>query len=161
MRPGFRGIDEADVRFRLLDWILDFVTARRVEVTGDSMAPAIYAGSRLVVSARAYRRARPARFDVVMLRSPDAGGREDLKRIVGLPEEHVLLDAGRLFVDGTEITEPHLGRSAGNADSNRHEWRTDPDEYVVLGDNRAHSTDSRSYGPVSRQRIVGRVVRRF
>ena len=156
-----RWIAEAAVRFRLLDWILDFITARRVEATGDSMVPAICAGSRLVVSERVYRRARPTRFDVVMLRSPDAGGREDLKRIVGLPEERVLLDAGRLFVDGTEVTQPHLGRSARNADGNRYEWRTGPDEYVVLGDNRTHSTDSRSYGPVLRGRILGPVTRRF
>ncbi|MEE8363694.1 MAG: S26 family signal peptidase, partial [Dehalococcoidia bacterium] len=64
-----------------------------------------------------------------------------------------------LLVDGVSVPEPHL--AGPMPDDWRFEWRLAPGEYVVLGDNRAASTDSRDYGPVSRDDIIGPVIRRF
>ena len=71
--------------------------------------------------------------------------------------ESVVLDGGRGEVDGREVTQS----LEVSGDRGRFEWRLAPDAYVVLGDNRAASTDSREYGPVMVEQIVGKVVRSF
>lgn len=144
----------------LLEQLIDFLTARRVDVLGESMSPTVPEGARLAISSRAYRHRQPARFDIVLVRSPNAEGRHDLKRIVGLPGEDVVLSPGGLFIDHRRVEQPHLERGASAA-LGRFEWHVGADTYVVLGDNRGRSTDSRHYGPISRDRILGRVVRRF
>ena len=142
----------------MLEPLLDFITARRVIVVGSSMSPTYREGQRLVISRRAYRRRRPARFDVVLLAAPDGEGREDLKRIVGLPGEEVTFSDGMLSVDGNRTDEPHLA-VAPDAPGGSFDWRPGHDEYVILGDNRNRSTDSREYGVVTLRQIVGPVVR--
>lgn len=95
-----------------------------VRVEGDSMSPTLPAGALVVVGAV---RGWIATGAVVVVRRPD--GSEHLKRVAAVP--------GDRFVarDGTAVT---LG----------------PDEYAIVGDNRSGSTDSRHYGPVSRNEIV-------
>ena len=142
----------------LLDSLLEFLTGRRVTVVGGSMSPTYREGQRLVVSRRAFRRRQPARFDVVLLAAPHGEDREDLKRIVGLPGEEVTLVDGVLMVDGNRTDEPHLV-VAPDARGGSFDWRPGHDEYVVLGDNRSRSNDSRDYGVVALRQIVGPVVR--
>ncbi len=142
----------------VLEPLLDFLRARRVTVTGQSMSPAYREGQRLVVSRRAYRHSGPARFDVVLLAGADGEGREDLKRIVGLPGESVRLEDGALRVDGARIEEPHLA-TVPDALAGSYTWQPGHDQFVVLGDNRSRSTDSRNYGVVALSRIIGPVVR--
>jgi signal peptidase S26 family len=104
-------------------------TARRrlwpVRVAGDSMSPTLPGGTLVAVAAL---RGDPAFGAIVVVRRPD--GSEHLKRIVGTPGMRVDLAAGRTL-------------------------RLGPGEFVVAGDNRAGSTDSRHYGPVNRSDIVG------
>ena len=84
----------------------------------------------------------------------DAGG-TFIKRIVGLPGETVSMRDGHVFIDARRLSEPYLrpayrGRESGS-------WGRNPsDGYFVLGDNRAMSCDSRRWGVVARDRIVGR-----
>ena len=145
----------------VLEPLLDFLTGRRVTVVGHSLSPTYREGQRLVVSRRAYRRRRPARFDVVLLAVSDGEGREDLKRVVGLPGEEVTLSDGVLLIDGMRTEEPYLATAPGEPDTpeGSFDWRTGQDEYVVLGDNRRRSTDSRAYGVVALRQIAGPVVR--
>lgn len=129
------------------------------EVGGHSMSPAFTDGDRVVVEPRRYRSGRPSRFDVVVVR-PSGTGREDLKRIVGLPGELVEIRDGKLWIDGDVVEEPHFpGSMPGGW---LHAWAPGIDEYVVLGDNRAAPgiTDSRLYGVLTRDAIVGPVTRR-
>lgn len=117
------------------------------------MAPTLRDGQWMVVSRRAYARRPPSRFDVVRFADPRRPGSWSVKRIVGLPSEHVELRGGELMVDGLTIDDPH----AAHGDSSEHLWAPGPNEYVVLGDNRAGSTDSRRYGPISLSAITGAV----
>lgn len=140
------------------------VAARRARlepmlVRGTSMAPTLVPGQRIAVAPLA---GRPARGTVVVVRVSRPG--EDLevvKRVVGLPGERVRLVAGRLEVDGQEVPEPWLDRRpgpwhrGGGADL---DVLLGQDEYLVLGDHRAASSDGRSFGPVGPERLVG-VVR--
>jgi signal peptidase I len=78
-----------------------------------------------------------------------------MKRIVGLPGEEVALRSGELIVDGESVKDAYA--YCLDPDTDNHEWWPRGDEYVVLGDNRAASTDSRRFGPVKRVSFRGRV----
>ena len=119
------------------------------------MQPLLEPGERILVNKLAYRTGDVERGDVVVLRGPD--GRTLVKRVAGLPGERVEIVAGRLLVDGFEITEPYV-----TAEHRSRESAPARDlgegEYFVLGDNRGASLDSRTFGPVRRERLRGRAA---
>ena len=85
----------------------------------------------------------------------------NVKRIVGLPNEDLRLDDGVLYVNENPLEEAYVADTKAGAEGFIQAWWTGPDEYVVLGDNRGGSTDSRAFGKVKRQQIIGRVWFRF
>ena len=131
-----------------------------ITVTNISMEPTFSEGDRAKLEPRLYRNAKPLRFDVVVV-CPPGTDQEDIKRIIGLPGELVEIRDGLLWIDGVIVEEPHI---AGDMPSNwLHAWGTRDHEYIVLGDNRAAPgiTDSRRYGPLNADAIVGPVTRRI
>ena len=119
------------------------------------MEPSIIEGAWVISFRLGFRRRVPARFDVVRLEDPEIVGHWILKRIVGLPGEEVLLKNGELFIDGRSVADTHAHYA--QVSSGKFEWWPSSDEYVVLGDNRLVSTDSRKFGPIKRSVIRGRV----
>ena len=116
---------------------------------------------RVIANRLAYRFHEPERGDIIVFDAPpqveaacDAGG-TFIKRIVGLPGEAVSMRDGYVFINGERLSEPYLrpayrGRESGS-------WGRSPsDGYFVLGDNRAMSCDSRRWGTVPRDGIIGR-----
>lgn len=133
----------------------------RYLVRGDSMAPAFERGQHVLARRAGGAPLALARGDVVIVREPRDDLKSYLKRVVGLPGERVRLTDGLLYVAEARLEEPYLGglpSSVGLGDS---DWHLEDDEYVVLGDNRAHSTDSREFGPVKQRDIVGKVWFRY
>jgi signal peptidase I len=135
------------------------VAARRlarlepVLVEGDSMRPTLRPGQRLAVGPLDRP---PRRGELVVVRRAAPFTMEVVKRVVGLPGERVRLVGGRLQVDGAEVAEPYLtDRAAGNAGDL--DVRLGEDQYLVLGDHRAASTDGRDFGPVPAAALAGRV----
>jgi signal peptidase I len=123
-----------------------------------SMAPTLRGGDHVLVSKLAYLIGRPRRGDLVVFRRP----RSDevmLKRVVALEGDVVAIEDGILRVNGSAERHPR-------ADPRRLDsvWfgpvRVHGDGVFVLGDNRAESLDSTDFGPVARDRIIGRVVLR-
>ncbi len=121
-------------------------------VEGHSMEPSFYDQERIIVSRLAYIAGEPARGDVIVITNDDANYPYLIKRLVGLPGEHIRVADGMVFVNGVALEEPYIKEvplSGG-------EWQLGPDEYFVMGDNRNHSRDSRVFGPITSARIVGK-----
>ena len=134
---------------------LDRLTSKWVLIVGHSMHPALRDRQRVRVSRRAFKRSAPARWDIVLFEHPERERFWETKRIVGLPGEYVRLIAGRLQIDGVDIDEPFIYGGQPRMDRT---WALRDDEYVVMGDNRRRSTDSRIFGPVPRRNILGKVM---
>lgn len=130
----------------------------RFVVANRSMLPTLLPGDRLLVDQYAYRLGHPRRGDLALFRHPDRPGRTLIKRLVGLSGEQVSL-GDRLVIDGQAIPEPYLlPSSRRSAPTN---WRLGPNQYVMLGDNRAESRDSRHFGAVEAGQLVGRAWYRY
>ena len=130
-------------------------------VTGDSMRPNFHNGNYLIIDELTYRFRSPDRGEVVVLRFPNDPSQFFIKRLIGLPGERVVIDNGRVTVfnednpNGLLLEEgylPNQNITFGNVDRTLGET-----EYLVMGDNRLSSSDSRIWGPLPREDIVGRV----
>jgi signal peptidase I len=131
---------------------------RILRIQGISMAPALRPGQ--VVLALPTRWP-PRRGEVVLAHMPGANGTLWVKRVVGLPGEHVRLDGEGTHVDGALLTERGvLAWGLQAPDFPVQEWALGPGECLLLGDNRADSVDSRRHGPVPRTALAGRVLAR-
>ena len=125
----------------------------RFRVEGESMLPLFRDGESVLVVRTRFRWNRLRRGDLVVFTRPTGSGGTTIKRVVGLPGEDIKLTGGQVFVDGQLLGEDHVRETGGVQEG---EWFNGPDEYFLLGDNRAESTDSRSFGPVSGESIRGR-----
>lgn len=141
----------------VLALIVHLFLAQATIVYGQSMEPNLHPNQRLIVDKFSYRWHPPHRDDIVVVDLPDM---EEMlvKRIVALPGETVEVRRGQVFVNGVAISEayPH--------DLTPYDMpplRLGPLAYFVMGDNRGNSNDSRSFGPVLRDEIVGRVWLRY
>ncbi len=114
----------------------------------------------MLVDAGAYEAVSPLRGDLVIARDPRAPRTRYLKRIVGLPGEEVCVTEGVLTIDGSVLPEPYLDGLPASLGLESKTWRLRDGEYFVMGDNRAHSTDSREFGPVASRDILGKATRR-
>ena len=126
-------------------------------VEGESMYPTFVPKD--VVQARSFR-SSSARGDVVIVN--DDHGDRVIKRIIGLPGETVTIYRGFVYINSRRLSEPYLLKhtytfKCAIEDESPAKWRLGEDQYFVLGDNRLESRDSRAFGPVGRQNIVGKV----
>ena len=137
------------------------VSSRPYVVRGASMTPSLRPGDQVLVDAAAYGEVEPARGDVVVFSNPHGEGRRDIKRVLGLPGERVVMAKGMLYVGERQVAEPYLGGLPSSVGLGESEWDLGAGKFLVLGDNRAHSTDSRDFGPIQRDRIVGRAWVRY
>ncbi len=149
-----------------LQGLINICFSGRYRVEGGSMLPSLAHGESVLVAPTRFSWNRLRRGDVAVFERPGDSGAIYIKRVVGLPGEDLMLSGGRVFLDGELLEENYIqyldgGRSDGpeteNADGDEHrEWFNGPEEYFLLGDNRADSDDSRSFGPVPENLIKGR-----
>lgn len=141
----------------LLALVVHLFLAQATVVYGQSMEPNLHPHQRLIVDKLSYRFRAPARNDIIVIRLPEM---EELlvKRIVALPGEVVEIRRGILYVNDQPLSEPfpHDMTAYDIAPIT-----LGPLSYFVLGDNRGNSNDSRSFGPVTLDKIVGRVWLRY
>jgi signal peptidase I len=100
----------------------------------------------------------PHRGDVVVFEPPipNRGDRDFIKRIIGEPGDHVVVKDGRVSVNGRQLHEQYIANGQTFCGGQYCDVTLGPDEYYVMGDNRANSSDSRLWGPVPGGSIVGK-----
>jgi signal peptidase I, bacterial type len=130
------------------------------KIKGDSMQPNFPNGEYLLTDKVTYRLREPKRGDVVVFEAPGANGEEFIKRIIGLPGEQVNLKDGYVYINGKRLNEAYLKSTLktteGNFLSEGEVVIVPADNYIVFGDNRVASSDSRAWGFVAKKKITGR-----
>jgi signal peptidase I len=138
----------------LIALLINVFVGQATRVEGQSMEPNLHSEQRLVVEKLSYRFHGPQRFDIVVLKVPSQGEELLIKRVVGLPGETVEIKDGGVYIDGELLEEPFTAEST---QAGRNGKVTVPPLHVyVLGDNRDRSNDSRSFGPVPIENVIGR-----
>jgi signal peptidase I len=128
---------------------------RTSPVDGLSMEPRVHAGEIVLINTLAYRFGDIERGDVVAFRHAAPNPETYIKRVVGLPGERVAVRDGVVSIDGRVLPEPYVRyRDRRSAPA----VVVPPHAYYVLGDNRAESDDSRNWGPLQRQDVVGKAL---
>ncbi len=153
-RVFFRELAETLLLALVLFIIINTLTAR-VRVDGPSMEPSYYHNNRVVVLKVAYLFGDIQRGDVIVFPAPPNPDEDYIKRVVGLPGDEVSVTDGVVFVNDQPLEEPYINAPPINS------MRpvTVPEEMVfVMGDNRNVSSDSRSWGPLPVDDIIGKAV---
>ena len=130
-------------------------------VRGQSMEPNFGNGDYLIIDEISYRLGDPQRGEVVVFKYPQNPSQRYIKRIVGLPGETIAIEAGSVIIfnwEGSQILDESDYLSSAILTPGDVRVSLDEDEYFVLGDNRAVSSDSRRWGSLGRENIVGRVL---
>jgi signal peptidase I len=128
-------------------------------IEGTSMSPTFHDGDTALVNLLTQHFGPLDRGEIVLVR--DGRFREyATKRIVGLPGERIEIRDNQVFIDGSVLREGYLPKKTSTT-SERSTFTLGPSDYFVLGDNRAESYDSRIYGPVARNAIMGSYSRTF
>ena len=130
------------------------------KIKGLSMYPNFEDAEYLLTDKISYRFNLPQRGDVVVFKAPLDPNEEYIKRIIGLPGENVSLNDGKISINGEIINETYLPDNlytdGGQFLPSGSSVIVPQDQYFVLGDNRPHSSDSRSWGFVKTKAITGK-----
>ncbi|MDP9017581.1 MAG: signal peptidase I [Candidatus Eremiobacteraeota bacterium] len=128
---------------------------RTPQVSGLSMAPHIASGEYVLINTVSYRLGQPERGDIVAFRHERSAPSVYLKRIIGLPGDRIAIAHGAVMLNGAKLQEPYVrypdARTFGQV-------TVPPGTLYVLGDNRANSDDSRFWGFVDQQQVIGKAV---
>ncbi|MBR5429608.1 MAG: signal peptidase I [Firmicutes bacterium] len=129
-------------------------------VEGSSMYPTLKDGDNLITSKITYVFNEPERGDIIVLKAPDSPGDDYIKRVIGLPDDHLKIEDGRVYINDKLLDEPYLNGIYTEGDE---DLIIPSGYYFVMGDNRDESRDSRTdkVGPISRNSIVGKSVFRL
>ncbi len=132
-------------------------------VAGSSMYPAFNNGDYLIVDEISYRLNSPERFDVIIFRYPNDNKKFLIKRVIGLPNEIIDIKENTVTVlnkeypDGLILEQPYVKNKSKD---NQH-FELKEGEYFVMGDNRSASSDSRYWGAVTKNLIIGKAFLRL
>jgi signal peptidase I len=141
----------------VLFFAINFISAR-IRVDGSSMEPTFHNGDYVIVNRLTYQWGEIQRGDVVVFPYPLSPEEDYIKRVIGLPGDRVAIYGGNVYVNGQRIEEPYISSAPANDVAET----VVPEGYVyVLGDNRNASSDSRSWGPLEIEAILGKAVFRY
>jgi signal peptidase I len=125
-----------------------------------SMEPTLMVGDKVLVNKLSYDLHPIHRGDVIVFKKPpddNTPGIKDLiKRVIGLPGETIAGRNGQIYIDGKLLNEPWLPKVDRDTTSTFGPVQIPAGQYFVMGDNRADSSDSRVFGPITKSLVVGR-----
>ncbi len=141
--------------------------AQPVVVEGSSMVPQLHDGERLLVNKLIYYKFKAfhwghiERGDIVVFWYPNDPEKSYVKRVVGLPGEHVEIRGGKVFINEKRLEEPYLDTEHNQIPTNLTPKDIGTGYYFVMGDNRDNSSDSRTWGLVPEKYIYGKAFFRY
>lgn len=141
------------------------------QVSGQSMEPTFLDGEYVLTDKVSYQTGEPQRGDVVVFHAPEASGCPEgtgcdfIKRVMALPGDTISVHDNALYINGRPLPEPYIPpenvTKAGAFTEGGREVLLGENEYMVIGDNRPFSSDSRVWGPIGKEEIVGRAFFRY
>lgn len=150
----------------LIVFVVRTYIAQPFIVDGESSAPNFHTGHYLIIDEISYRFSEPERGDVIVLRYPLQPSRYFLKRIIGMPGDRVVIKDGKVIITNAEnpkgyvLDEPYLKQATFPVGPYK-DVTLEAEQYFVMGDNRSGSDDSRMWGILPRNDIIGHVVLRL
>lgn len=129
-------------------------------VAGESMFPTFHDGEYLIIDELSYKLHEPERGDIIIFRFPGDTKRFFIKRIIGLPNEKVSIDNGKVTIfndenpSGFTLDEPYIDEEFETTTI----YQTEKDEYFVMGDNRNRSSDSRVWGEPLTTKLTNKLI---
>jgi signal peptidase I len=130
-------------------------------IEGHSMEPSLHDQELILVDKWTYLFHPPTRGDVIVFIAPPQPSQDYIKRVIGIPGDMITIQNTTVFVDGVPLKETYVDpRNEGPTFEDRRivNMVVPPNDYFVLGDNRANSSDSRVWGFVPKQNIIGRAA---
>lgn len=129
------------------------------EIPSGSMENTIMTGDKIIGFRLAYAFSEPDRGDIIIFRNPDNESENYVKRVIGLPGETVIIEEGRIYIDGELLEEDYLKEDWIIA-TGPYRFEVPEGSYLVLGDNRNNSYDARYWQNtyVSEDKILGKAL---
>lgn len=150
--------------------IIRFFIAEPHRVSGNSMVPNFHDGDYLITNKLASNKL-PIKFgqikrgEVIILNNPRNTDQVFIKRVIGLPGDKISISGGKVFINNEPLSEPYLPPNtitAGGSFLAEGEEIVIPDgQYFVMGDNRSGSSDSREWGTLKSDLIIGQAYLRY
>jgi signal peptidase I len=141
-------------------FVISHYVLQTVKVVGRSMVPTLYDSQRYLLNRWIYHFHPPRHNDIVVLRDPSDNG-FSVKRVIATPGDSLYMKDGYVYVNGARLNETYLAPNTPTFTDSKYREKLilcGKDQFFVLGDNRLNSIDSRAYGPVPRQNILGPIV---
>jgi signal peptidase I len=151
----WRSVANLALQLTILALLIAAFFVRLPQVSGLSMEPHIRSGEYVLINTFAYRFGAPRRGEIVAFRHDGDARGVFIKRVIGLPNDRIRIDRGLVYLNGAKLEEAYVQ----HRDDHSFGEITVPTRSVyVLGDNRSESEDSRFFGPVDDERLIGRAV---
>lgn len=153
------------VVFGAIFTVIYLFVAQPHKVSGSSMVPTFQNGDYIITDKLSYKLGQPKRGDIIVLKNPRDESQDFIKRIIALPNDTVKIEGGEVFVNSKNPRETYLPNDLKTKDGaflqEGETVKAGPNQYFVLGDNRGHSSDSREWGAITREEIIGRAFFRY
>lgn len=152
------------VVFAAIGTAIYWLVAQPHKVSGSSMFPNFKNGDYIITDKVTYKVSDPKRGDIVVFKNPKDETQDFIKRILAKPGDRIKVEGGKIVLNGTTLNEPYLNNITTNPGSflrEGTEFIVEPGHYITIGDNRPASSDSREWGQITREEIIGKVFFRY
>ena len=140
--------------------IVYVLVGQLMEVSGDSMLPNFHNKEQVIAETVSTKMGKIQRGEVVIFKHPSEPGKLLIKRVIGLPNETIKISSGSIYINNSQLSEKYLSngiKTKGKASiQNDMEYKIASNAFIVLGDNRPNSSDSRDFGAVPAENVMGR-----
>lgn len=135
------------------------------KVQGNSMVPIFHTGDYLITEKVSYRFRNPQYGEIIVLKNPRDESQDFIKRIIAVPGDTIKILSNTVYLNNQPLPENYLPpgtlTKSGAFLEEGSLIKVASNQYFVFGDNRDHSSDSREWGPVTKEEIIGRAFFRY